>query len=220
MDFNAWEFSASEELWTGLIRNLYEKVELRMNFERTSSGLNWKEKWRIKKSVNELEKKCGGKWLLQYQCVSLLLVGIVIALSVVFFTYPEIQDKDSDYNNDVFAIVATVVPGYAWLKVFMDALAAMNKVSDTSRGEFIFEESKSIRDRTGFMSEVREELSELFDFINEDFKSGTGTQLMLVLFIDDLDRVLEGKNIKMLEAVQLLLNVPGVPVFVFLAIDS
>ena len=44
--------------------------------------------------------------------------------------------------------------------------------------------------------------------------------LKLVLFIDDLDRVLGGRNVKMLEAIQLLLNVPGAPVIVFLAIDS
>mmetsp|Transcript_30155 Transcript_30155/g.41472 ORF Transcript_30155/g.41472 Transcript_30155/m.41472 type:complete len:568 (+) Transcript_30155:62-1765(+) len=45
-------------------------------------------------------------------------------------------------------------------------------------------------------------------------------KLTLILFIDDLDRVLDGRNVKMLEAIQLLLNVPGAPVLVFLAIDS
>jgi predicted KAP-like P-loop ATPase len=67
---------------------------------------------------------------------------------------------------------------------------------------------------------VREELSELFQFINNDFLFETKIRLLLVIFIDDLDRVLEGRNVKMLEAMQLLLNVPGAPVFLFLAIDS
>eukprot|EP01036_Dinobryon_divergens_P034825 gene34825-45052_t len=220
VDFNAWEFSASEELWTGLIRNLYEKVELRLsNLKIEATGLNWKEKWRIKKSIELLEKKYGGKFMLQLWCILLFLVGVFVVLLALGVTLTAIENKESNYD-DILAIFATAIPGCAWLKVFVDAIAAMNKVSDTSRGEFLFEESKSIRDRTGFMSDVREELSDLFKFINEDFRRETGIQLLLVLFIDDLDRVLEGRNVKMLEAVQLLLNVPGAPVFVFLAIDS
>jgi len=40
VDFNAWEYCESDELWTGLIHNLYEKVELRMRREIHSSGPN------------------------------------------------------------------------------------------------------------------------------------------------------------------------------------
>ena len=219
VDFNAWEFSASEELWTGLIRNLYEKVELRLSNKKiAATGMNWKEMWRIKKSIELLEKTYGGKLMLQLWCILLFLVGVLVVLLALGVTLTAIEDKNSNYD-DIWAIFATAIPGCAWLKVFVDAIAAMNKVSDTSRGEFLFEESKSIRDRTGFMSDVRKELSDLFKFINEDFRE-TGIQLLLVRFIDDLDRVLEGRNVKMLEAVQLLLNVPGAPVFVFLAIDS
>ena len=28
--FNAWEYASSDELWAGLVRNMYEKVELRI----------------------------------------------------------------------------------------------------------------------------------------------------------------------------------------------
>lgn len=229
VDFNAWEFSASEELWTGLIRNLYEKVELRMS--KTSidlkkegkaangAGFNWKDKWRVKKAIECLEETYGGKALLHIRCLILFFSVIFIGVVTIWYSIPEVFDMTSDYE-DVLAALVTVLPGVAWLKVFVDILTVMNTVSDTSMGEKIFEESKTIRDRTGFMSEVRRELSELFNFINEDFRQDTGIQLVLVLFIDDLDRVLEGRNVKMLEAVHLLLNVPGAPVFVFLAIDS
>jgi len=42
----------------------------------------------------------------------------------------------------------------------------------------------------------------------------------IVLFIDDLDRCLEGRNVRVLEAVQLLLKTDGAPVLVVLAVDT
>mmetsp|Transcript_26544 Transcript_26544/g.36506 ORF Transcript_26544/g.36506 Transcript_26544/m.36506 type:complete len:783 (-) Transcript_26544:157-2505(-) len=96
----------------------------------------------------------------------------------------------------------------------------MKQGIEVSRGETLVEEAETIRDKIGTMSKVRSELTELFEFIKNDFKDESGVELTLVLFIDDLDRVLGGRNVKMLEAIQLLLNVPGAPVIVFLAIDS
>jgi len=89
-----------------------------------------------------------------------------------------------------------------------------------NRGAAIYEEAESVKDKIGLMATVRKELTELFDFINKDFKDATGIPLRLVLFIDDLDRCMESKNVRMLEAIQLLLNVPGAPVITFLMIDS
>jgi hypothetical protein len=64
-------------------------------------------------------------------------------------------------------------------------------------------------------------MQKLFIYNKNVFTPVAGVYLTLVLFVDDLDRVLgEGRNVKMLEAIQLLLNVPGAPVLVFLAIDS
>lgn len=44
--------------------------------------------------------------------------------------------------------------------------------------------------------------------------------MKIVLFIDDLDRCLEGRNVRVLEAVQLLLKTDGAPVLVVLAVDT
>ena len=69
------------------------------------------------------------------------------------------------------------------------------------------------------MDKVKNELDKLFNFI-EDFNGETGSNLVVVAFVDDLDRCLEGRNVKVLEAIQLMLSVPGAPVIAFLAIDS
>lgn len=45
-------------------------------------------------------------------------------------------------------------------------------------------------------------------------------KVQIILFVDDLDRCLDGRNVKVLEAIQLLLNTPGSPVLIFLAIDT
>ena len=54
--------------------------------------------------------------------------------------------------------------------------------------------------------QVKSELNELFDFIAKDFKKATKTALVIVAFVDDLDRCLKGRNVKVLEAMQLILS--------------
>ncbi len=66
---------------------------------------------------------------------------------------------------------------------------------------------------------MRGELDELFRFINE-FGEKEELELRLVLFVDDLDRCLEGRNVKVLEAIQLDLAIPAAPITVILAIDA
>ena len=69
------------------------------------------------------------------------------------------------------------------------------------------------------MKEVKTEVEELFTFIKH-FEEVTGTRLVLTLFVDDLDRCLDGRCVKVLEAIQLILSIPGSPVIVFLAVDA
>eukprot|EP00937_MAST-01D_sp_MAST-1D-sp2_P004761 g4761.t1 len=89
----------------------------------------------------------------------------------------------------------------------------------TSRGTAIFKEARTIKDRLGFVNKVKTELHELFKFLRE-FRETTCIELVIVAFIDDLDRCLKGRNVKVLEAMQLMLSVPGAPVLAVLAIDS
>jgi len=214
VDFNAWEYSASDELWTGMIRNLYEKVELRMSKEMDKiTSLNFKEKWRVKKAIESLKEKYGGKKGLMYSCILFAAITVYCMLSVSSFT--KLTELDLDVEN-----AAVIVPGLGLLKVLYDFIMTAKESIDKSIGEVIFTEGSTIRDKNGFMNKVRAELTELFEFITNEFNPSSDVKLILVLFIDDLDRVLGGRNVKMLEAIQLLLNVPGAPVLVFLAIDS
>ena len=232
VDFNAWEYSKTDELWSGLIRGMYKKVEERFQFEARRKGgtkTDFQRKWRIQRAVKLMEDKFGNAKTLSV--VVILSTASIAAMAVILLLSTDkllvkidlldlgqslpifIQDlaKNQPENYLVSAVLSMV--SFFWgYSVF--------KFAGVDRGADIYEKAESVKDKIGLMAMVREELMELFNFINEDFKKGTGIQLRLVLFIDDLDRCMESKNVRMLEAIQLLLNVPGAPVFTFLMIDS
>ena len=68
---------------------------------------------------------------------------------------------------------------------------------------------------------MKNDVTNLFSFL-QILKEETGVELVIVPFVDDLDRVM-GDNgdgvIKMLEAVSLILNFESATVITFLAID-
>ena len=216
IDFNAWEFCASDELWAGMIRAMYEKVEKRFEYEARRAGGtedDFKVKWRIKTAKKKLIEAYGGERKLQLFVLlaTACLVILTIGTFLFIFDIIPLPPKEKFEHYLVTAFVSSI--SYFWgNSIFQSA--------QVSRGDEIFSKAEAVKDKIGLMKDVREELSSLFEFINKDFKEGTSIQLKLVLFIDDLDRCLGGRNVKMLEAVHLLLNVPGAPVITFLAIDS
>jgi len=227
VDYNAWEFNRTDELWTGIIRNIYTQVERRLEVHRTAEGMpvDYKQKWRVKKAKKTMIENYGG-----VAAVRLRLVGIVVlswllmaalVAAVIYRDYLGGLWRQHLQRAVVVIVSCAVLLGTLMLPA-MRLVMSSKKESGTDMGEQISAEADgAIHDRTGFMSKVRRELDELFSFIATDFKEETGTTLTLVLFVDDLDRCIGGGRIvKVLEAIQLLLNIPGAPVIVFLAIDS
>ena len=232
VDFNAWEYSKTDELWSGLIRGMYDMVEKRFEYEarrKGGSGTDFKRKWSIQRAVKLMEEKYGGRTLLAVVVVlstvsaAVMMVILLLRIDKVLVdidpldlgkSLPSfIQDlAKNEPENYIVSGVSSFITFFWSYSIFQSA--------GVNRGAAIYEEAESVKDKIGLMATVRKELTELFDFINEDFKDATGIPLRLVLFIDDLDRCMESKNVRMLEAIQLLLNVPGAPVITFLMIDS
>ena len=92
-----------------------------------------------------------------------------------------------------------------------------NRESSVSGGEAIFRAAQGVKDRLGFMAQVKSELQLLFDFL-DDFEQETGIKLILVPIVDDLDRCPKGVVVRVLEAIILLLV--EAPITCWLAIDS
>ena len=214
VDFNAWEYCATDELWAGMIRALYAKVEKRLEYEVICGRKDMKTEWRVRRAIELLESQYGGKTNLRVflflSFLSILALSVILLLYILDFI--ELPKEMGESQQFVISIILAAISFVGSNSVF--------RAAEMDRGLSIYNESKSVKDQIGLMASVREELSHLFDFINVHFKQETGIQLRLVLFIEDLDRCLEGRNVKMLEAIQLLLNVPGAPVLIFLAIDS
>ena len=222
VDFNAWEFSRSDELWVGLVRNIYRKVECRMQnrYSKNASKVDYKLLWRVEKTKRELEKRYG-KTGLRIRVFLLLVLGCGIVVTILLFAL--IEDI-----SVYFSAAARLWRLVLWvLGLLALSVPAIRLITETranagrSRGDFIFSESGNIRDTVGFMSMVKTELDELFAFLDTfRYRDEECIKFVLVLFVDDLDRCLEGRNVKVLEAIQLVINISGAPVIVFLAIDS
>ena len=151
--FNAWEFSDSEELWAGLIKGIYTEVEERMSKEKDSFGVTWKEIWRLKKSFEFLVETYGEQSFYLH-CLSVILISIVFVIQVFFFTIPELNDKAFD-KDDYLTLFLNAASGFTSIKILSGIISVSCKKLFTSIGEAIVQESKSISDRTGFLSSVK-----------------------------------------------------------------
>ena len=291
VDFNAWEYCRSSELWTGLIKNLYNEVELRMNkqkyyydkspyarqsmrkdaddqnaanentkrkpgslcslffcFLRSSSvspsevgddssdnnnadlglvrklkkiSVDYKELWRVETAKRKLVEDFGERGLHVLVFFALVFaIGlptlVVLSFTILYSFWSNVKATASSFVPLIFSlmiVLGTLVP-------FMRLLKHTSDNANQSQGDKFYEEGNgAIRDNIGFMSRVKSELNHLFQFIAK-FTEETGIKLKLVLFVDDLDRCFGDRCVKVLEAVQLVLALSGLPVIVFLAVDS
>jgi len=221
VDFNAWEFSRTDDLWAGLIREMFRKAELRM---KTADGSE-KRTWRVNRAMDLLINRYGGRaalrnrlYVLLVWFIGLITLVVLSSLGQISFWY-KLQDGFENIVELIGTVVGIVGLGIPTYKLIFDS----RTFSSTSRGDALFEEASqgSVRDTLGFLQRVREELDELFSFLKDMGENQKKKkEFVMVLFVDDLDRCLEGRNVKVLEAIQLVLNIPGVPVIVFLAIDT
>lgn len=227
VDFNAWEFNKSDQLWVGLIRSIYEKAEQRLEAHRDEAGnrIDFKRLWRALKAKEEVLRSYGGVDILRQRFL-LIIILMLILITCVILVIIYFSDVVRFFNNHrgggfaslfgfVVLVIGTIAPVVQLLK-------KTGKESNTSRGDRIYREaSEGVQDSLGFLNRVRRELDELFNFIGTTFKDETNESLVLVIFIDDLDRCVgQGRIVFVLEALQLLLNIPGAPVIAFLAVDS
>jgi len=182
---------------------------------------DFKREWRVQRARKELIERFGLPFvrrIIAYTVVVLLVLVTLIVAEATRTTHIIAEFRASVASSietalavitGLLATVATIVPSFK-------LVFASNKESNVSRGEVIFKEASTIRDQIGFLAKVKEELQLLFNFLHE-FDS----RIVIVPIIDDLDRcITDGRNVKVLEAMQLILSVPGAPIISFLAVDS
>jgi hypothetical protein len=178
--FNAWEYSATEVAWPGLVRKIVRKLDQDVPWPRR------KRLWtRVRRNLPRESKR------LRVQGVSLLLVlGTALVAAAV--------GGDARLSNGVLGAVAGAlgVGGLLTLKAAAPMagwITALFAGSDYGR-------------QIGYMEEIRHDIETLEERLHErDDPEARVTDRILVL-IDDLDRCEPAKAVEVLQALNLLLN--------------
>ena len=188
-------------------------------------GTDFKRKWRVKRAKKELIQRFGLLYIRRVVAYTVVFMLVLVALIVVEVTgstrvftaiYASVVGSIDAALGAIAGLVATVL---AIVPSFKLAFAS-NQESSVSRGEVIFKQASSVKDQLGFLESVKRDLQELFIYLRE-FEEQLKTQIVIVPIVDDLDRcITDGRNVKVLEAMQLILSVPGAPIISFLAVDS
>ena len=187
-------------------------------------GTDFKREWRVKLAKKRLIERFGLPLIrraIAYAVVFLLALVALITIEATETTRVIVDIRASAASYfDVIAVVAGLLGSVAAILPSFQLAFASTKESNLNRGEEIFKKASKVKDQLGFLAQVKLELQELFGFLRE-FEEQVGTKIVIVPIIDDLDRCIShGRNVKVLEAMQLILSVPGAPILSFLAVDS
>ena len=186
---------------------------------------DFKREWRVRRAKKELIERFTLPYIrkvIAYAVVFSLALVVLIVIEATGYTEIIINFHASVLSSfeAVIAVITGLVGAVAAIVPSFKIAFASNKESTVSQGDSIFKEASKIKDKLGFLAKVKEELQELFNYLR-DFEEEVGTKIVLVPIIDDLDRcITDGRNVKVLEAMQLILSVPGAPILSFLAVDS
>lgn len=212
IEFNAWVYSGSENLWAGLVTKLYEGIET--YYETKDSGKIMK-KYRRREAWRQL-------WNSLVKPLSFALVFAVpaIALSII----KDYQSIQENWKNLV-DIILLIIGGSPFLAKLPDLMKGVKSFVDSLvllRSKELAEMSsrKDFRNKVGFMAEIQDELRQISDSIKKLDKL-RDQKTRFVIFVDDLDRCPPEKAVEVLEAIMLLLSDRTEdPFIIFLAMDA
>jgi Cdc6-like AAA superfamily ATPase len=178
--FNAWEYSAAEVIWPGLVRKVLNKIE--EPWSRTRRFLT-----KFLRNARRQTREFLGR---------LLLVALVLAIVflVALWQFGTGVDKFLGDKALLGAIALTVVTVSGLVKLVSDTMA-------NPLGQYVtaLAEDSDYGKHIGYMSEIRKDLENL----EERLRANKGRILIVV---DDLDRCEPEKAVEVLQAINLLLN--------------
>jgi len=220
VEFNAWVYSGSDNLWAGLIQKLYEAVESHFGPDFAYAQ----------------------KRALYHNSILLGLIAFIATCAGGYFIYvlDTADHSDVEYiGKNIPGVLLTLAGIISGLKAVYDALY---KSGDKDRKSVQIAnrvESPNFKDKLGFMNDVKHDLDEivnilenpsirkgywdfflcgLFSWIKRFLRPGSpGLPCRLIILVDDLDRCPLEKIVEVLKSVVLLME--GSPIILFLAID-
>ncbi|MCB9136052.1 MAG: TIR domain-containing protein [Anaerolineales bacterium] len=207
IDFNAWEYSTSDNLWAGLITSLYGQVE-----KAYKPWQIYRFRW-TKRFRKNLRKTFGWGTLFA-------LLGLTLAFLLDENTAGQVTGLMDNLKNlfgTAFLSGTTLAALIAFLRSARDLL---DSTAPRSKELQATVSRKDFSAQIGFMDEIKGEIGEMLTLI-QNIEKGK-RDIRFVLFVDDLDRCPPAKAVEVLEALLLLLSYQEgeAPFFIFLAIDA
>ena len=215
VEFNAWVYSGSENLWAGLITHLYDEVEKFLGTRRTVP-------FRFSQNARRALKKTLGLLALY----GLLLLGfalsVLLDIGEIRATLAALGAGLATFRQALAlgGTLAAILAALAALPTLINALRDVGKSLTLKRSEQLaaLASRRDFRDKIGFMADIKDEIRMIRQLLDA---GRDGVRTRLVIFIDDLDRCEPKKAIEVLEAIMLLLaDEDGMPFVVVLGIDA
>ena len=207
INFNAWVYSGSENLWAGLVTRLYDKIE-------EFYGPSLVQRHRLQRSLERV-------WKTFVKSLWLVLIFGLPALAVSWLEGAEMIQENWGAVGGAFralsgaSLLVNIPNIYKALRELVNSLVfarAQELANLSSRKDF--------KQQIGFMADVQAELREISKLIRESDRR-RNQKTRFVIFVDDLDRCAPSKAVEVLEAIMLLLSdIPNDPFIIFLAIDA
>jgi Cdc6-like AAA superfamily ATPase len=180
VSFNAWEYSAAEVIWPGLVRKIMDKMEETWSGRRSFFATKF---WR---NARRQTRQFRGR---------LLLVALVLAV-VFLVALMQSGNGATTFADGVIAVggAFAVLTVGGLIKLVTDTLA-------NPLGQYVtaLAEDSDYGKHIGYMTEIREDIKKL----EEQLRDENGRILVVV---DDLDRCEPQKAVEVLQAINLLLN--------------
>ncbi len=207
VEFNAWVYSGSENLWAGLITHLYDEVEKYLGLRRAAA-------FRFNRNARAAVRK--NIW-------QLATFGLLAVLLSLLFNLSEVLVGVTTLGTTVSGLVGLTALGavIAAVVALFNALRGLTSSLVLQRAEQLaaLASRRDFRDKIGFMADIKGEIKTIRQLLEQGRAKGAPTRL--VIFIDDLDRCPPNKAVEVLEAIMLLLaDEDGMPFVVVLGIDA
>lgn len=209
IDFNAWVYSGSDNLWAGLITKLYREIEKHFGWRAVFFRLSET----FRKSLAQTIKL-------------LLLFGIPALLLSLLLNFKDIRANWNNFNDATRAVLTALTsavigaPVLAALPSLFNAMRELITSLVLNRSDQLaaLSSRKDFRDKIGFMADIKDEIGFLSQLLRPE---RSGRSIRVVIFIDDLDRCPPAKAVEVLEAIILLLaDENKMPFVIVLGIDA
>ncbi len=200
VEFNAWVYSGSENLWAGLVTALYDSIETYLG--------RWKAlRFRLNRN---LRKSVGSKLVISALWIVLAaIVGLILDFDVWLKQWDTLRIALAGVSA-----LAAVPPLISAFREFYSNIVVKRSDQFTAIAS-----RRDFKDKIGFMADIKSEITEIRELLEDRRKKDK--PLRVVILIDDLDRCPPAKAVEVLEAIMLLLaDKDGAPFIVLLGIDA